>query len=249
MKADHLEFLKKNEYTIIYVGAEWCPPCKVLKPLIRTLVEESEGVGLLELDVDTDDVRGQEEFAHIRSIPYVMIYRFGELIKGGNLGIHQIKTILSGKPDEFTTWLLSQIEGGGYDYDRRLYRNGPNGVEVSKVSLKKIEIPDNFWMYAADDTVGRSFKSFIDMKQRQIRSDLNYFIDEQGELFFEDEHIKTKVTWDNIEQDLLKMKIAPEDELIIEHEKNIPSVESVQKTLGKVAKKKIIKPKKNKKND
>ena len=249
MKAEHLEFIKKYEYTVVYVGAEWCPPCKVLKPLIKKLVEESEGVGLLELDVDTDDVKGQEEFAHIRSIPYVMIYQFGELIKGGNLGIAQIKTILSGKPDAFTAWLLSQIEGGSYAYDRRLYRNGPTGVEVSKVGLKKIEIPDNFWMYAADDTVGRSFKSFIDMQQRQIRSDLNYFIDDRGELYFEDEHIKTKEAWDNIEQDLLRLKIEPGDELIIEHEKNMPLVESVQKTLGKVAKKEIIKPKKTKKND
>ncbi len=249
MKAEHLEFIKKYEYTVVYVGAEWCPPCKVLKPQLKELATNMEGVGVLALDVDTDDVKGQEEFAHIRSIPYIMIYQFGELIKGGNLGIAQIKTILSGKPDEFTAWLLSQIEGGSYDYDRRLYRNGAMGVEVSKVSLKKIEIPDNFWMYAADDTVGRGFKHFIDMQQRQIRSDLNYFIDNRGELYFEDEHIKTKEAWDNIEQDLLKLKLEPGDELIINHERNIPSVESVQESLGKVAKKKIIKPKKSKKND
>ena len=95
----------------------------------------------------------------------------------------------------------------------------------------------------------RNFKSFIDMEQRQIRSDLNYFIDDRGELYFEDEHIKTKEAWDKIEQDLLKLKIEPGDELIINHERNIPSVESGQESLGKVAKKKIIKPKKTKKND
>ena len=249
MKAEHLEFIKKYEYTVVYVGAEWCPPCKVLKPQLKELAANMEGVGVLALDVDTDDVKGQEEFAHIRSIPYVMIYRFGELLKGGNLGIHQIKTIITGEVDKFTAWLQSQIEGGSYAYDRRLYRNTPTGIEVSKVGLKKIEIPDNFYMYAADDTVGRGFKHFIDMQQRQIRSDINYFIDERGELYFEDEHIKTKEAWDKIEQDLLKLKIEPGDELIINHERNIPSVESGQESLGKVAKKKIIKPKKTKKND
>jgi len=249
MKAEHLEFIKKYEYTVVYVGAEWCPPCKVLKPQLKELAANMEGVGVLALDVDTDDVKGQEEFAHIRSIPYVMIYRFGELLKGGNLGIHQIKTIITGEVDKFTAWLQSQIEGGSYEYDRRLYRNGPNGVEVSKVSLKKIEIPDNFWMYSADDTVGRNFKSFIDMEQRQIRSDLNYFIDDRGILYFEDVHIHTKEAWDNIEQELSKLKLAPGDELIINHEKDMPLVESVQKTLGKVAKKNIIKTRKPKKND
>lgn len=248
MKAEHLEFIKKYEYTVVYVGAEWCPPCKVLKPQVKELAN-MEGVGILALDVDTDDVKGHSEFAHIRGIPYVMIYRFGELIKGGNLGIHQIKTILGGKPDEFTAWLQSQIEGGSYNYDRRLYRNGVNGIEVSKVGLKKIEIPDNFYMYAADDTVGRGFKHFIDMQQRQIRSDLTYFIDDRGELYFEDEHIKTKEAWDKIEQDLLKLKLEPGDELIINHEKDMPLVESVQKTLGKVAKKNIIKTRKPKRND
>lgn len=211
MKEEHLEFLKKYEYTVVYVGAEWCRPCKVLKPKLKELAAEMEGVGVLALDVDTDDVKGHQEFAHIRSIPYIMIYQFGELVKGGNMGIEQIKTILGGKIDEFTAWLISQIEGGSYDYDRRLYRNGTNGMEVSIVSLKKIEIPDNFWMYAADDTVGRNFKSFIDIYQRQIRSDTAYFIDERGSLYFEDEHIKTKEEWDTLQLDMMKNNVAKDE--------------------------------------
>lgn len=244
MKEEHLGFIQNTEYTLVYVGAEWCPPCKVLKPKIRELVGESEGVGLLELDVDTDDVKGQEEFRHIRGIPYVMIYQFGKLLKEGNLGIDQIKVILGGEIDAFTAWLISQIEGGSYDYDRRLYINAANGIQVSKVSLKKIEIPANFWMYTADDTVGRSYNSFIDIQQRQIRSDFNYFIDNRGELYFEDEHIKTKKEWDKIAQAILKLKLEPGDTVVINHEKNIPLVKRAQKPKAKVTKKLIKKPNK-----
>jgi thiol-disulfide isomerase/thioredoxin len=255
MKAEHLEFIQKTEYTIVYVGAEWCPPCKVLKPKIRELVAEKEGVGLLELDVDTEDVREHEEFSHIRGIPYVMIYRFGELLKGGNMNIEQINLVIDGKMDEFTKWLHSQIEGGNYEYDRRLYRNGSKGLELSQVSLKKITIPDNFWMYKADDTVGRSFKSFIDMQQRQIRSDINYYIDENGTLYFEDSHIKRKEVWDNIERELLKIDLEAGDELVIEHgdiimpEKTVELKKRGRPAIKKAESTKIKKTKKTKSND
>lgn len=57
-------------------GAEWCQPCKMLKPIIEKLEQEMPEVEFVDIDIDTEQELSTKY--HIRSIPTLILFKDGE---------------------------------------------------------------------------------------------------------------------------------------------------------------------------
>ncbi|HUT57005.1 MAG TPA: thioredoxin family protein, partial [Phycisphaerae bacterium] len=82
---------ESGKVTMVEFGAEWCPPCKQMKPVIKQIKDERKDVNIITIDVDQNrplsmrygvqnlptqiyfDVKGEEVFRHEGSTPKKMI--------------------------------------------------------------------------------------------------------------------------------------------------------------------------------
>ena len=72
------EAVKSESLTIVDFWANWCGPCRVLKPLLHKIAGEHPEIQLLTVDVDVNgDLAVQ---FNIDSIPAVLIFKNGEKI-------------------------------------------------------------------------------------------------------------------------------------------------------------------------
>lgn len=62
------------EYSIVYIGASWCKPCKEIKPLIEQLTAQFQ-VPLTIKDYDED--LSEEEQGNIKKVPTIRIVQTG----------------------------------------------------------------------------------------------------------------------------------------------------------------------------
>jgi thioredoxin 1 len=72
--------VKQQGVTLVDFGAPWCPPCKVLKPILDELAEElGEKVSILEVDCDESPAVATEY--GIMSMPTVLVFHNGEPVE------------------------------------------------------------------------------------------------------------------------------------------------------------------------
>ncbi len=80
------------------LGAEWCGPCRVMKPTINTLMEkynvEGSDVQIIDVDIDADKTLAEEH--SVRSIPTTLFMVNDELAikRGGVLDRTAIEQII-----------------------------------------------------------------------------------------------------------------------------------------------------------
>jgi thioredoxin len=74
-------FIEENsgKLTIIEYGAEWCPPCRGMKPIMKDLAEKKSDVFVLGI-VDVDDQRELAIDQKVKSLPTLHIYKTGKLV-------------------------------------------------------------------------------------------------------------------------------------------------------------------------
>ncbi len=74
------EVLKSNVPVLVDFWAEWCQPCKMVRPLVHELAEEyGDKIKVAEMDVDANtDVPSQ---FGIMSIPTIMIFKNGKPVQ------------------------------------------------------------------------------------------------------------------------------------------------------------------------
>ena len=66
--------------TVKKFGAEWCGPCRMLKPVLEQLREEFAGKAtIVEYDVDNSPAETQQY--GITSIPVIIIEKNGEVVE------------------------------------------------------------------------------------------------------------------------------------------------------------------------
>lgn len=59
--------------------AEWCPPCRILGPIVDEVADEVGGRAIVaKVDVDTNKALAQRY--GIQSIPTVLVFRNGEIV-------------------------------------------------------------------------------------------------------------------------------------------------------------------------
>ena len=74
------EVIKSNKTVIIDFYADWCGPCKMMSPIIDKIAEEL-GESIKVGKVNTDENMNLAEIYEIMSIPTIMIFKNGEVIK------------------------------------------------------------------------------------------------------------------------------------------------------------------------
>jgi thioredoxin 1 len=71
-------YINKEEKVIINFSAEWCGPCKMMKPLLEKFSNEHEG-RLAKIDVDqTPEIAAKYG---IRGIPTFIVFEKGEVVE------------------------------------------------------------------------------------------------------------------------------------------------------------------------
>lgn len=71
------------ENKIIKFGAEWCGPCKAMKPQIekfKQMINESD-VEVLDIDVDSEENADMAREYGVRSIPFTVFLKDGKVEK------------------------------------------------------------------------------------------------------------------------------------------------------------------------
>lgn len=69
--------LIKEGMVIVDFYANWCGPCKMLGPILEEIAKE-KGITLIKVDVDKHDALARSY--SVMSIPYVLIFKDGELV-------------------------------------------------------------------------------------------------------------------------------------------------------------------------
>lgn len=93
-KTEFEEICSKNKYVLVDFYAEWCGPCKYLKPLLEKLNESYKHVKFVKVDVDMEENQELVDLHNISAMPTIMFYVNGKLqkdfVKGAD--INNIKT-------------------------------------------------------------------------------------------------------------------------------------------------------------
>jgi thioredoxin 1 len=72
------EYINKEERVIINFSAEWCGPCRMMKPLLEKVSGNYEG-RLAKIDVDQSPEISSKY--GIRGIPSFLVFEKGELVE------------------------------------------------------------------------------------------------------------------------------------------------------------------------
>lgn len=73
------ELLKEDMPVLVDFYADWCGPCRMQSPIVDAIAEENSDVAVAKLNVD--DVPEVAERFGIASIPTLLIFKGGALVK------------------------------------------------------------------------------------------------------------------------------------------------------------------------
>lgn len=78
------EVLKSNKKVLVDFNAEWCGPCKMLKPIIEEISNENDDIKVISVNIDTEDELAEKY--EVSSIPCLILFENGKEIKR-NVGL------------------------------------------------------------------------------------------------------------------------------------------------------------------
>jgi len=78
---DFAELVEKSEIPVLVdFGATWCPPCKMIEPIIERISSEYDGK-LKVYQVNTDNDPGLAQRFGITGVPTLILFKNGETVK------------------------------------------------------------------------------------------------------------------------------------------------------------------------
>ena len=76
--AEVKELVKGESLTVVDCFAEWCGPCKMLKPLLEKVAADNVDVNFVAVDIDENADFAAEN--KIRGVPTLLWYKGGQLV-------------------------------------------------------------------------------------------------------------------------------------------------------------------------
>jgi len=89
------EIIDSNKPVLVDFAAEWCGPCKMMKPILKDLKNRmGDDITIITVDVDRNQAAAAQY--NIRSVPTLMIFKKGESLwrQSGVLQAGQLQSIL-----------------------------------------------------------------------------------------------------------------------------------------------------------
>ena len=88
--------IKNNDFVLVNVGAEWCGPCKRLKPYLRQIENEYKDVQFIRIDIDeAEDLAQNLQIGNLPTTFLVKDNKKSKYIMGAN--IEQIILLLKNR--------------------------------------------------------------------------------------------------------------------------------------------------------
>ncbi|MBQ6497159.1 MAG: thioredoxin [Bacilli bacterium] len=78
------EVLKSDIKVLADFNAEWCGPCKMLKPMVEEIAESNDNVKVVSINVDDEDELAEQY--EVSSIPCLVVFDKGKEVKR-NVGL------------------------------------------------------------------------------------------------------------------------------------------------------------------
>ena len=82
----------QNGVSFIEFGAKWCPPCRMMEPVVEELSQDFEGKATI-AQVDVDQSQELANLFGIRSIPTMMIFKNGKPVDA-LVGVHSKQILM-----------------------------------------------------------------------------------------------------------------------------------------------------------
>ena len=73
------QVLASSSPVLVEFGASWCPPCRMMAPIVESVASEREGLSVLTLDVDANPVT-QARYG-VLSIPTMLLFSSGRAVR------------------------------------------------------------------------------------------------------------------------------------------------------------------------
>ena len=73
------EVLKSEKKVLVDFNAEWCGPCKMLKPIVDEIAESNDNIKVVSVNIEDEDELAEEY--NIFSIPCLVVIDKGKEIK------------------------------------------------------------------------------------------------------------------------------------------------------------------------
>ena len=78
--------------SLIDFGAQWCPPCRMMEPVVEELTKDFDGKATI-AQVDVDQSQDLANLFGIRSIPTMVIFKDGKPVDA-LVGVHPKQTLM-----------------------------------------------------------------------------------------------------------------------------------------------------------
>ena len=82
----------QNRVSLIDFGAQWCPPCRMMEPVVEELSQDFDGKATI-AQVDVDQSQDLANLFGIRSIPTMVIFKDGKPVDA-LVGVHPKQTLM-----------------------------------------------------------------------------------------------------------------------------------------------------------
>ena len=78
------EVLKSDKKVLVDFNANWCGPCKMLKPLLEEFANNNEKIKVVSINIDDEDELAEKY--RVAAIPCLVVFEKGKEIKR-NVGL------------------------------------------------------------------------------------------------------------------------------------------------------------------